>query len=236
MIPISDDSARGGTAVVTGVIIAACTIVFVWQLGLGASGVFIVAGAGFVPASLFEGMVRPLGIYLVSPLATLVTYMFLHATWIHLLGNMLYMWIFARGVERALGSPAFLLFYLLCGATAALVHGALHPLSGSPMIGASGGMSGVLGAYLLLYPRNRINVLMPVFIVMQVMRLPAYIVLLMWFALQLWYSFVQPAMGGGIAFAAHVGGFVAGMLLLPLFVPIATLLGRRLPNPGSPAG
>lgn len=231
MIPISDDSVRGGSAVATGVLIAACTTAFIWQLGLGPSGAFIVAGAGFIPATLFEGLARPVGIYLVSPLATLVTYMFLHGSWIHLLGNMLYMWIFARGVERALGSPAFVLFYLLCGAAAALVHGAQNPLSPNPMIGASGGMSGVLGAYLLLYPRNRINVLMPVFIVMQVMRLPAFVVLLLWFALQLWYSLSQPAMGGGIAFAAHVGGFIAGMLLVPLFVPFRALLGRGLASP-----
>ena len=85
-----------------------------------------------------------------------------------------------------------------------------------------------------LYPRNRINVLMPVFIVMQVMRLPAYVVLLLWFALQLWYSLSEPAMGGGIAFAAHVGGFVAGMLLVPLFVPFHDLLGRGLKSQGRP--
>jgi len=235
MIPISDDSVRGGTAVATGVLIAACTMVFIWQLGLGPSGVFIAAGAGFIPATLFEDLSLPVGIYLLPPLATLVTDMFLHGSWIHLLGNMLYMWIFARGVERALGSPAFVLFYLLCGAAAALVHGVQNPVSTNPMIGASGGMSGVLGGYLLLYPRNRINVLMPVFVVMRVMRLPAYVVLLLWFALQLWYSWSQPEMGGGIAFAAHVGGFLAGMVLVPLFVPVDALLGRGLDRTHGPA-
>jgi membrane associated rhomboid family serine protease len=145
--------------------------------------------------------------------------MFLHGGWLHLLGNMLYLWIFGDNVEDRLGRGRFVLFYLLCGAVAALGQGVADTRSEVPMIGASGAISGVLGAYLVLYPRAKILVLVPLFIFITTLRVPALVVLGIWFAGQLLSSMVATqGAGGAVAFAAHVGGFVAGVVTIRLFV------------------
>jgi membrane associated rhomboid family serine protease len=135
----------------------------------------------------------------------------------HLIGNMLYLWIFGNNVEDAMGHVRFVLFYLLCGIVAALAQALPNPDSTIPMIGASGAISGVLGAYLLLYPRARVLVLVPLGYYTRLVHLPAMFVLGFWFVLQLINSALLTQTGGGVAWGAHIGGFVAGMALIPLF-------------------
>ena len=147
---------------------------------------------------------------------TLISAMFLHGGWLHLIGNLLYLWIFSNNVEDCLGAPRFAVFYLSCGIVAAAAQALPAPGSTVPMIGASGALAGVLGAYLVWFPRHHVLVLVPLGLFSQIVRLPAALVLGLWFALQLVAEF-----GGakaGIAFRAHIGGFVAGLLLGPLLV------------------
>jgi membrane associated rhomboid family serine protease len=143
--------------------------------------------------------------------------MFLHGGWMHLTGNMLYLWIFGNNIEDAMGHGRFIAFYLLCGLAAALAQALMEPASEIPMIGASGAISGVLGAYLLLYPHARVQVLLPVGLVMHMVSLPAVLVLGFWFVLQVLNSMVATAGEGGTAWFAHLGGFIAGMAFIPLF-------------------
>jgi len=142
--------------------------------------------------------------------------MFLHGGWLHLLGNMLYLWIYGDNVEDAMGHARYLLFYCLCGVTAIGVQAVSDPHSAFPIIGASGAISGILGAYLLLFPRAKVLtlVLLPFFFT--TLRLPAMWLLLLWFAVQLVSDLAMHGGDTSVAFRAHIGGFVAGMLLVPL--------------------
>jgi len=155
----------------------------------------------------------------VSPLLSLLLSIFMHGSWLHLLGNMLFLWIFGNNVEDRLGPFKFILFYLLCGVGASLVHVAFNLNSLTPVIGASGAVSGVMGAYLLLFPNARIRTLVFVFVLVTTMDIPAAVFLIIWFVFQFFYA------GGGasIAWLAHVGGFIIGMVLLKV------LLERRQP-------
>jgi len=180
-----------------------------------------------VPAVLFGHAELPPQVVMVPPAASVFTSMFLHGGWMHLIGNMLFLWIFADNVEASMGHLRFAVFYLLCGVAAVLAQALPDPGSEVPMIGASGAISGVLGAYLLLHPHARVLVLIPLGVFSQLVRLPAAMVLGLWFVLQLVSSLLTPSGQGGVAFGAHIGGFVAGAALIPLFkhrgVP---LLGR----------
>jgi len=197
---------------------ALCIVVFLWQVNLGGrEGQEAVYALGAIPAVLLQGARLPPEIALVSPLATVFTSMFMHGGWLHLIGNMLYLWIFADNVEDAMGHVRFVIFYLLCGVAAVLAQALPDSGSTIPMIGASGAISGVLGAYVLLFPHARVLVLIPIGIIVQIVRLPAWMVLGLWFALQLLQSLLTPKGVAGIAFGAHIGGFVAGMALVPLF-------------------
>jgi membrane associated rhomboid family serine protease len=146
--------------------------------------------------------------------ATLVTSMFLHGSWSHVLGNMWYLWIFGDNVEDRVGHGRFILFYLMCGIVAALGQVAVDPHSTLPTIGASGAIAGVMGAYFVLYPRSRVLTLIP-WIFLQIVELPAIVLLGFWFVMQLFsagtIAMTTSSTGGGVAFAAHVVGFVAGM-------------------------
>jgi membrane associated rhomboid family serine protease len=150
----------------------------------------------------------------VSPLLSLLFSIFMHGSWLHLLGNMLFLWIFGNNVEDRLGSIKFILFYLLCGVGASLVHVLFNLNSLTPVIGASGAVSGVMGAYLLLFPNARIRTLVFIFILVTTMDIPAAVFLVIWFVFQFFYA------GGGesIAWLAHVGGFIMGMILLTVFL------------------
>jgi membrane associated rhomboid family serine protease len=145
--------------------------------------------------------------------------MFLHGGWLHIIGNMLYLWIFGNNVEDSIGHFKFIVFYLLCGIAAAAAQVAISPDSTVPMIGASGAISGVLGAYLLLLPRARVLVLFPIWIFWRVFYVPAMLMLVLWFGMQLLsgLAVLHVDVNGGVAFWAHVGGFVAGILLVPVF-------------------
>jgi membrane associated rhomboid family serine protease len=142
--------------------------------------------------------------------------MFLHGGWMHLIGNMLYLWIFGDNIEDSMGHVRFVVFYLLCGVAAVLAQSLPDVHSQIPMIGASGAISGVLGAYLILFPRARVLVMIPLGFVMKAHYLPAAVVLGFYFVLQVVMTALSKG-GGGVAFAAHLGGFVAGVALIPLF-------------------
>ncbi len=217
MLPLKDDNPTERTPFVSYTILGLCVAVFLWQVSLGPrEGQLVVYALGMIPSVVFGDAVLPPEIAMVPPLATLVTSMFLHGGWMHLIGNMLFLWIFADNVEDAMGHSRFIVFYIVCGLAAALAQAALDPSSEVPMVGASGAISGVLGAYLLLHPKAHVLVLIPLGIFTQLLHLPAGFVLVLWFALQLFEQFISGG-GGGVAFMAHIGGFVAGMVLIPLF-------------------
>ena len=218
MIPIRDENPTHSAPVVTIALIAANVLVFLWQLMLPASGAeAAVYSLGLVPAVLFGSSELPAEIRTVPAVLTPITSMFLHGGFLHLAGNMLYLWVFGDNIEDRMGRGRFLAFYVICGIAAALAQALPDPRSEIPMIGASGAVSGVLGAYILLYPRTPVLVAVPLLIVLYTFHLPALAVLGIWFVGQLLSSMAQ-AGEAGIAFRAHIGGFVAGLLLILPFV------------------
>jgi membrane associated rhomboid family serine protease len=217
MIPLHDDNRAASRPLVTVTILIACVLVFLWQLSLGEVGKRMVLALGLVPAVLFGNAQLPAELSLVPPPLTIVTSMFMHSGWLHLIGNMLYLWVFADNVEDCMGHRRFIIFYLLCGIGAALAQALPEPRSAVPMIGASGAVSGVLGAYLLLYPHARVLTVIPLGIWFPVVRIPAGVLLTFWFALQLVSNWLLQQGGkGGVAFRAHIGGFLVGILLIPV--------------------
>ncbi len=217
MIPLRDDNPVRAIPVVTIGIILLNAAVFLWQLSLppdrAQAAVYLL---GFMPALVFghasinEQWV-PVG-------ATVFTSMFLHGSFLHVAGNMLYLWIFGDNVEDRVGRGRFVAFYLICGVIAALAQALPDTRSTVPMIGASGAVSGVLGAYLVLYPRANVLVALPLLIVFYTVRVPAIYVLGFWFVGQLLSSLASDSGAGGVAFGAHVGGFVAGAILIRWFL------------------
>ncbi|GMQ77236.1 MAG: rhomboid family intramembrane serine protease [Gammaproteobacteria bacterium] len=217
MIPLRDHIAASRVPYVTYAVIGASVLVFLWQLSLGEhGGQQAVYALGAIPAVIFGHARLPADIAMVPPLATVFTSMFLHGGWLHLIGNMLYMWIFANNVEDSMGHLRFIVFYLLAGVVAVLAQSLPDTSSQVPMIGASGAISGVLGAYLMLFPRARVLVLIPLGFILKTVYLPAAVVLGFYFVLQVVMTAIAPE-GGGVAFAAHLGGFVAGAALIPVF-------------------
>ena len=211
MIPLKDDNPRLMTPVVNYGLIVCNIAIFIYQLSMPESEVeMFVHAYGAVPANITQGM----------HLSSLLTAMFLHGGFAHLIGNMLYLWIFGDNVEGLMGHGRYLVFYLLCGLAATISHIAVEPNSELPMIGASGAISGVLGAYLIKFPRARVLILVPIFICLTTFRIPALFVLGFWFLTQLTNGlgfFHANMSGGGVAWFAHIGGFVAGLLLIKLF-------------------
>jgi membrane associated rhomboid family serine protease len=161
------------------------------------------------------------------PQVGLVTSMFLHGSWLHLIANMWFLWLFGNNVEDSMGHGRFLVFYLIAGLLAAGAHIWSAPDSLVPMVGASGAISGVMGGYLLLYPKVRIQTLFIFIIILRIIRVPAWFVLLLWFGLQVLAGWNDPMATGGVAVWAHVGGFVAGVLLVKLFEDRALVARRR---------
>lgn len=218
MIPLRDDNPTSKPPLFTVTLIIACVLVFLFQVSLNpqAQQAMVVA-LGAIPAAIIGKQSLPPELALIPSSLTLLTSMFLHGGWMHLIGNMLYLWIFGNNIEDAMGHGRFIIFYLLCGVIAALAHAIPNAGSAVPMIGASGAISGVLGAYLLLYPHARVLVLLPLGFFSQLIRLPAVLVLGFWFVLQLISSAISTSKTGGVAWGAHIGGFVAGMVLIPFF-------------------
>ena len=217
MIPIHDDNPTHRRPIVTIALIVACVLVYFWQISLGPRAA---AGAvysfGFIPAVLFTDTALPPELAVVPAGVTLFTSMFLHGGFMHLAGNMLYLWVFGNNIEDVCGHLRFLLFYLLCGVAAAFAQALPNPASEVPMIGASGAISGLLGAYLLLFPHARVHVLIP-FGILWMHQIPAGWVLGFWFVFQLLSGLTADPTQPGVAFLAHIGGFVAGMALIFVF-------------------
>ena len=217
MIPLQDDNPTERPPVVTIALILLCVMVFLYQASLlpRPSETFVFQ-YGAIPALLFGEADLPPSITVGIPAyGTLLTSMFLHGGWMHLLGNMLYLWIFGDNVEDVMGHARFVLFYVTCGVLAALSHAVTDPTSTIPMVGASGAISGVLGAYILLFPRAHVLVFMPG---VGMLRVAAGVVLGLWFVMQLLSGGMSiGGPGGGVAFFAHIGGFVAGMTLIVVF-------------------
>jgi len=215
VIPLKDDTPSVRRPIVTISLIGMCGAVFLWQISLGdAAGRRAVAALGAIPAVLMTDARLPADLDWLPRQATLVTSMFLHGGWLHLLGNMLYLWIYGDNVEDALGHGRYLCFYLLCGVAAFYTQAFSDPHSAYPMIGASGAISGVLGAYLVLFPRARVLTLVVLPFFLTTLRLPAMWLLLLWFAAQLLSDLAVHDGGANVAFRAHIGGFIAGILLV----------------------
>ena len=218
MIPLHDDNPAEITPVITVFFIVSCVLVFIWQVLLGGNaGQAIVYSLGVIPAVLLDRVSLPDELALVPAHLTVFTSMFLHGGFMHLAGNMLYLWIFGNNVEDAMGHFRFVIFYLLCGIAAVTGQVLQNPDSQIPMIGASGAISGVLGAYLLLYPRARVLVAIPLGFILYTARLAAGWVLGFWFIIQIVSSLLADPGSAGVAWFAHIGGFAAGMVLIPLF-------------------
>jgi membrane associated rhomboid family serine protease len=224
MIPIHDDNPTRHVPVVTIALIISCTLVFFWELSTPRSQQQLIYGLGVTPAFLFGEKLQPDQWRMVPTWMTVFTSMFMHGGWLHLLGNMLFLWIFGNNVEDRLGHRRYLLFYLLCGVIAVITNALPDIHSTVPMIGASGAIAGILGAYLILYPHARVLVIIPIFFFITSVWWPAWVVLAIWFALQILSSLLTAGGHGGVAWHAHIGGFVAGMLLILLFTG-----GRRRP-------
>jgi len=229
MIPLRDANPTRRPALVTLGIVIACCVAFGWELGLQASGEAAFEAAitdwGVVPGRLTAAWGS--GQFVSGESVTLLTSQFLHAGWLHLIGNLLYLWIFGNNVEDRLGRAGFLIFYLTGGVLAGLAQVAIDPESPIPTIGASGAIAATLGAYLVFYPRAKVTSLVFLGFFYQLVRIPAAIVLGFWFVLQLLDGIGSLGMtqGGGVAFFAHIGGFLFGALVAWLL----TLLGRAGP-------
>jgi membrane associated rhomboid family serine protease len=219
MFPISDDNPRRHlTPYVSWTLIGINVVVFLWQFSLGtAGGEEAIYSYGMIPARLFGYAELPPELAAPAPWMTIFTSMFMHGGWLHLGSNMLYLWIFGDNIEDSTGHVRFLIFYLLCGVAAALGQGMFDPASEIPMVGASGAISGVLGAYILLHPGATVRVLIFFGFFATVAHVPALIVLGLWFVLQLFSGFATPSESGGVAFWAHIGGFAAGFVLISVF-------------------
>ena len=216
-VPLNDENPRIWIRYhfVTMAIIAGCVLAFLWQLGLGERGHQIAFFRyGVIPAVLFGNATLPPEAAIVPAPVTLLTSMFLHGSWLHLIGNMLFLWVFGDNIEDAMGHRRFVLFYLLCGAAAGLAHAASVPGSTIPTVGASGAVAGVLGAYFMLHPR--VGVWGLLFGIVPI-RLPTVIVLGTWIGLEALNALTAPSDGAGIAWWAHVGGFFAGAVLIVFF-------------------
>lgn len=218
MIPLKDDSPSELKPFVTISLIAACAVLFLWQLSLdAAAGRQAVAALGAIPAVLLTEARLPADLHWIPRFAAPLTSMFLHGGWMHLLGNMLFLWIYGDNVEGAMGHGRFLAFYLVCGVAAVFAQALSDPHSPYPIIGASGAISGVLGGYLLLFPRARVLtlVLLPFFFT--TVRMPAVLLLLLWFAVQLISDLSGHDAGSSVAYRAHIGGFLTGLMLASAF-------------------
>jgi len=222
MIPLRDDTPRFSTPYVTYFIIALNTLVFLFERAQSPGALnALVYQFGVVPQHFTEASAGGSQFSLAGSLVSIFTSMFLHASWLHIIGNMWVLWIFGDNIEDYLGHFSYLLFYLVSGVAASVAHILLNPGSNVPSVGASGAIAGVMGAYFVLYPRAKVLTIVPLIVFFTFWWLPAWIVLGYWFLVQFLSgaatSIVQSSQNaGGIAFWAHVGGFVAGILLIKL--------------------
>jgi hypothetical protein len=221
MIPLRDRNPSGSFPLVTLAIIAGCTVTFFFELS-APSLQQLFASYALIPARVTLGLesgAGPLGA--LGVLTPFITSMFLHGGWLHLIGNMWYLWIFGDNVEDVLGPVRFLLFYFLCGVAAGVTHVLVSPGSAVPTVGASGAIAGVLAGYASLFPRARVLTLIPLVFYFPIVELPAVALLVLWFVIQALtgvLSLGAPG-SGGVAWGAHVGGFLAGLVLVRILKP-----------------
>ncbi|MFB3854700.1 MAG: rhomboid family intramembrane serine protease [Vicinamibacterales bacterium] len=241
MFPYHDENATQRAPFVTMLLIAANVLMWLFVQGAGSamSLAASVCNLGLIPGELTgllpPGSSFPMGeglVCLTDPgrqATNVFTSMFLHGSWFHLLGNMWFLWLFGNNIEDSMTRPRYLVFYLVCGLAAAMFQVFADPRSIVPMVGASGAISGVMGAYLITYPRVRVYTLVPMGFFLTTIALPAWAMLVYWMMLQLLGGFTSIAAeeGGGVAFWAHVGGFVAGVVLAKLFARRENVIGHR---------
>lgn len=229
MFPFKDDNPHTSFPIVTIILIAVNAAVFLFELSLGGKeSALFMASFGMVPqfVSHVSEVAKELPLH---PYYTFFTSMFLHGGWMHLIGNMLYLWIFGDNIEHAMGKVKYLSFYILMGIVAGLTHFAFNVHSQVPTVGASGAIAGVLGAYINLFPHARVHTLLIYGFFTRVVLLPSIFVLGFWFVLQLLEAGMTPKGLGGVAYGAHIGGFVAGYLLVRFFCkPTYRYFKRRL--------
>jgi rhomboid family protein len=232
VFPYHDENATQRTPVVTLFLIALNVLAWFFIQGAGSTYALAqsVCDLGLIPgeltASVAPGTRFPMGeglVCLTDPgrqTAHVLTSMFLHGSWMHLIGNMWFLWLFGNNIEDSMTRPRFVIFYVACGLAAAFAQVAANPSSAIPMVGASGAISGVMGAYLVLFPRVRVFTMVPLGFVLQSIALPAWAMLIYWVVLQVLggaTSIATEGTGGGVAFWAHIGGFIAGVVLVKIF-------------------
>ena len=229
MIPISDANPTRRVPWVNYTLIAFNIIVFVYELSLSSAQLdVLITRWGMNSAAILQGLFHP-ATTPISVWATLITSQFLHAGWAHIIGNMLFLWVFGDNIEDVLGHLGYIAFYFLSGTAAGLAQAIVLGPSLVPSIGASGAIAGVLGAYILLYPMARISILFPLLILFWTIEIPAVVVIGWWFIQQFFYGItaLSDTAASGIAFWAHIGGFVTGMVLI---VPFIGRAHRRRPS------
>jgi len=229
LFPLRDENPTLLTPYVTVAIIVLNVIVWIYLEGAGFSSDLLsrsICEYGMIPAEVTRHTGGHIGVLLGQGVGcrfggltwqAVLTSMFLHGGWLHIIGNMWFLWLFGNNVEDTMGHIRYAIFYLLVGVAAAFAQVFSSPDSPIPTVGASGAISGVMGAYLVLYPRVRIQTLFLIFFFIRIIPVPAWLILLYWFALQVLSGATGPHAGGGVAFWAHVGGFIAGVLLVKLF-------------------
>lgn len=230
MFPYRDENETQRTAIVTLLIIAICVLTWIFVQGAGSERPLAasVCNLGLIPGELTASLPAGVGFRMGPDLvcvtdegrqfSNVITSMFLHGGWMHLLGNMWFLWLFGNNIEDSMTRPRFVAFYLMCGIAAAMFQVFADPKSAIPMVGASGAISGVMGAYLVLYPKVRVFTLVPLGFFITSLALPAWVMLLYWLFLQFAGGVTQIGSSeGGVAFWAHIGGFVAGVVGVKLF-------------------
>ena len=243
MFPYHDENETLRTPIVTIGIIGACVAAWVLVQGAGSEvpTAESVCNFGLIPGELTQSVRPGTGFRMGDELVcltdpgpqylTVLTSMFMHGSWMHLLGNMWFLWLFGNNIEDSMSRPRFLAFYVLCGVAAAMAQVAADPQSAIPMVGASGAISGVMGAYLVLFPRVRVFTLLPLGFYITTIAMPAWGMLIYWMFIQFVGGLGSiGAKGGGVAFWAHLGGFVAGVVLVKLFSNPAHLEAHRHTN------
>lgn len=216
MIPLRDSTPSGSVPFVTITIIVLNSLMFLYELSLGPRLDSFVTSYGVTPLKIVE-FYRFKGGFLDNVLEPMFASIFMHGGWLHLIGNMWFLWIFGDNIEDRLGHGKYLLFYILCGIGATLIHVAFHPHSKLPIIGASGAISGVLGAYLISYPHARVYTLLIIFFFIRFVEIPAFVFLIIWLGFQFLSGASELGAAqevAGVAYWAHMGGFVVGILLL----------------------
>lgn len=220
MFPLRDNVPSQSTPWVTWLIIAINVMIYGYQTTLPQQEVVAFFHQyGFIPSSLTNALAQGIGLHLLPFSTPLVSSLFIHGSWLHVISNMWSMWLFGDNVEDSVGHIRFFLFYLAGGLVASMTHFAVNPVSTLPTVGASGAIAAVMGAYLFMFPLARIRTLVPLFFIPLFLNIPAIVFIGMWFISQVFsglYTFVTPLPEGGVAWWAHVGGFVFGLLLIPL--------------------